>query len=174
MENINVNEMIREQFTKLPPKLQEAITSTEVSEKLREISQRYRLHLDQGQVLENETYMVLLGIEDAEKYEENIKKELGVSPEEARKIADDAAKEIFLSVRNLLKESTTPQQKTEINEPPATENVPSQPSASGYSSISPSAGNQNKLEHIVRNQHKKIEVSPTKHYATDPYREPIE
>jgi hypothetical protein len=107
MENINIHAMIKERFAKLPPKLQTAITSTEVAEKLRTLSQKYRLHLDQGQILENETYMVLLGIEKAGKYEENIKKELGISTEEAKNIAGDVAKEIFLSIRDLLKESTT-------------------------------------------------------------------
>jgi len=106
-KEVNIHTMIKEQFTKLPPKLQKAITSTDVSLKLREISQKNRLHIDQGQILENETYMVLLGIEEAQAYEKNLKKELNISAEMAKGIAQDVAKEIFLSIRNLLKESVT-------------------------------------------------------------------
>ncbi len=107
MANTDINQIIKDRFNKLPPKLQEAITSTEVALKLREISQKYRLHIDQGQILENETYMVLLGIEQSENYKENLKKELRISEENAIKISNDVAKEIFLSVRNILKETTT-------------------------------------------------------------------
>ena len=96
MEETNIHTMIRDRFSKLPPKLQDAITSTEVAGKLRALSQKYRLHIDQGQILENETYMVLLGIDQAEKYEGNLKKELKISSENAKNIAKDVAKEIFL------------------------------------------------------------------------------
>ena len=101
--------MIKQNIGKLPPLLQKAITSTEVEHTLRTLSQKYRLHIDQGQILENETYMVLLGIEQAKTYEENLKNELGITPQVAKDIAQDVAKEIFLSIRNLLKESTTPE-----------------------------------------------------------------
>ncbi len=116
MKDTNIHEMIKERFEKLPPKLQEAITSTEVALKLREISQEHHLHIDQGQVLENETYMVLLGIEQSENYKENLKKELRVPEAKAIEISNDVAKEIFLSVRNTLKKTTTIPQRKEIRD----------------------------------------------------------
>jgi len=175
MENVNIHSMIKERFAKLPPKLQEAITSTEVAEKLRALSQKYRLHLDQGQILENETYMVLLGIEKAEKYEENLKKELKITPEIAKSIANDVAKEIFLSIRNVLKESTTPVSKS--NNTPisiALDSVPTPvPEQQTQPSTQAPVSTQNKLESVVRNQSKELEIKPAKKYTIDPYREPI-
>jgi len=163
MENVNIHSMIREQFAKLPPKLQEAITSVEVAEKLRALSQKYRLHLDQGQILENETYMVLLGIEEAGNYEENLKKELGISSEIAKNIANDAAKEIFLSIRNALKTSTTTA-PTQNSTPPSQIQTPEH-----QSTVS-----QNKLESVIKNESKEMTINPTRSYTVDPYREPIE
>ncbi|MBI2618036.1 hypothetical protein HYW58_01130 [Candidatus Kaiserbacteria bacterium] len=172
MEDKNIHTMLRERFTKLPPKLQEAITSAEVAEKLRVISQKYRLHLDQGQILENETYMILLGIEETEKYEENLKKELGISPKDAGKIAHDVGKEIFLSVRDTLKSLTSsPQVKAPptggqayVEKPIRTEERP-ETKITG----------QSKFEHFVKNKQEELSIEPTRRDSSmDPYREPFE
>lgn len=176
MGEMNVHLMIQERFAKLPPKLQEAITSTEVAEKLREIAQRYRLHLDQGQILENETYMVLLGVEQAGKYKENLKKELHISTEQAKQITDDIAKEIFLSIRNRLKDSTNIQSPhVESNDTSTQPLVPTPaPVLNTQTKTYTSVGNQDKLESVVKQQHKEMEITPIKNYPVDPYREPIE
>ena len=172
MADVNIHTMIRERFAKLPEKLQQAITSAGVAEKLRMISQRYRLHLDQGQVLENETYIVLLGIDEAEKYEENLKRELKISPEDAGKIAHDVGEEIFLSVRDILKSltSSSPQktpsapQKEDVQEPLRRSNIP-ETHVTG----------QSKFEHFVKNKQEELAIEPTQRYSsTDPYREPLE
>jgi len=187
MENTHVRTMIENNLTKLPPKLQEAITSSDVLEKLRKLSQKYRLHLDQGQVLEIETYMVLLGIDEAEEYEKNLERELKTTSEVAKNIANDVAKEIFLSIRNVLKESTTsaPTPKLEsVYEAPISTSTPSPIPATVSTPLQPTQVStqtpthspittQNKLESVVKNQSKEIKISPTKGYTVDPYREPI-
>ena len=187
MQDVNVHKMIKERFAKLPPKLQEAITSTEVAENLRELAQKYRLHIDQGQILENETYMVLLGVEQAGKYEENLKKELDVSSDIAKNIANDVAKEIFLSIRNTLKESTTPEpkqvqkstqqpasvQKNPIETSPQTPSInPPIQQAKTFASIN--TENKDKLASVVKNERKELKINPAKQYVVDPYREPID
>ncbi|NQV93254.1 hypothetical protein HQ403_02020 [Candidatus Kaiserbacteria bacterium] len=176
MEKTNVHLMIQERFAKLPPKLQEAITSTEVAEKLREIAQKYRLHLDQGQILENETYMVLLGVEQAGKYEENLKKELNISSEQAGQLARDVGKDIFLSIRNTLKESTaSPSSNTEVSHTITPNPIPTDASIHPVQPKTlPPVAIHNKLESVVKQQSKEIKISPTKNYPIDPYREPIE
>jgi len=176
MTDINIHSMIKERFNKLPPKLQEAIASTDISNKLRTISQKHKLLLDQGQILENETYMVLLGIEQAENYKENIKKELSLPEDTATKIANDVGREIFLSIRNTLRESAI---KTIESEPVSTnqifnnEKIPTTNKPETKPFTETNATTQNKLDYVVKNQSKEIEIAPAK-YNNDPYREPIE
>ncbi len=182
MEDTNIHLMIKKRFAKLPPKLQEAITSTEVVEKLRLLSKKYKLLLDKGQILENETYMVLLGIEQAEKYEENLKKELEISAEDAKKISNDVARDIFLSIRNLLKIATTPEIDNKITNnvsiphitSPEPINIGTSKSAQPIQTAEPKPiFTKDKLNSIVKNRSKDIEVSQIKKYVVDPYREPI-
>lgn len=176
MENTQVRTMIENNISKLPPKLQDAVTSTEVAKKLHAISQKYRLHLDQGQILENETYMVLLGIDEAGEYEGNLKKELNISSEQAGQLARDVGKDIFLSIRNTLKESTaSPSSNTEVSNTTTPNPIPTDASIHPVQpKILPPVAIHNKLESVVKQQSKEIKISPTKNYPIDPYREPIE
>ena len=177
MEHKDIQSMIRERFSDLPPKLQEAITSTDVTSKLRELTQKHRLHIDQGQKLENETYMVLLGIEDAEKYEGNLQRELKIPHEEAKKVAQDVAKEIFLSIREALKKTAVPSQepvqKTETYEQHVAKEADSVTPA--IPPPPPSVEEKiDKLPHTEEEQKKEAPAKETPRYTTDPYREPIE
>lgn len=166
MNDVNIHQLIRERFSALPEKLQQAITSTEVAEKLRAISNKYRLHLDQGQTLENETYMVLLGIEEAEKYEDNVRRELGIPKEDAHAIATDVAEEIFLSVRGELKE------RTKETEEPAPQTPPQEPLPEAAPQPKKA---EDRFSQVVKRPSQNIEIKPKNgSYTVDPYREPIQ
>ena len=76
-ENIKptIEDKLQERFLALPKAVQEAISSSDVEKHLRELSEVHKLHLDQWQKLENEVMLTLLGLEEAENLEENLKKE---------------------------------------------------------------------------------------------------
>ncbi len=196
-ESLNIHDMLREQLAQLPAKLQKAIRSTEVSEKLRTISQKHRLHIDQGQILENETYMVLLGLEPASDYQKNIKRELRVSDEDAANISKEVRESIFLSVRDALKALTDgsgnaeerPRENIEqhIEKEVAAPTSPPKNTSSTPPKVQPQRMEQSvegdKFSSIVKHQNKEITLTPTpsssslenkKGYTVDPYREPIE
>ena len=158
MEQQDIKTLLRTHFSRLPEKLQSAITESSIPEKLRAISKEHRLHLDQGQSLENETYMVMLGIEESDEYEKNIKKELQIDSETAGKIASAVGKEIFLPIRDALKELTVEKQQmpTETTEK---NNFPKE-----------------KIGLPIHRPIQKEIVVDTKNnkYVVDPYREPIE
>lgn len=169
MSDINIHELIREKFATLPEKLQEALTSTEIAEKLRAIALKHRLHIDQGQILENETYMVLLGIERAENYEKNIEHELSLSQEDARVIAAEVAQEVFLSVREALKERTSDR----VSTPEATTKAPETP-IEAPKPMETTVPTENKFTHVMRQPHTEIEISSKGNTRPiDPYREPL-
>src|SRR3989344_1371149 len=82
-DEVNIEEELKTRFLELPEAVQDAITSADVDSRLRELSVTHKLHLDQGQKLENEVMLALLGIQSLEKLEENIKNEVGVPAETA-------------------------------------------------------------------------------------------
>ena len=161
---MNVHEIIRERFSKLPELLRNAITSADVPEKLRTIATKHRLHIDQGQLLENETYLVMLGLDTTENFTRNIKKELGIDEIMAREMTSEVQVGIFLPIREFLKT-------------PRTVGTPEVPHANVPQPVVPAI---NKFQGMVQSGKQEIELSgkpiPQKNapYSTDPYREPTD
>jgi hypothetical protein len=146
MDQQEVEHRIKERFATLAPKLKEAIRGADVAKRLREITLRHKLHIDQGQQLENETFLVMLGLDVVEHYKGNIKKSLNISDELAGAIANDVQREIFLQIREDIKKSTIPE-------------VPLENTYAIHANI-PRASSEETLR------------AKTDSYATDPYREP--
>jgi len=92
-------ETIKEQFKKLPQDIKDAILAADLPEKFKTIANKHKLRVDQGSVLENETMFVMLGLEHPDDYTNNLKKEAGMSDEEAEKIAEEVSRTIFLPIR---------------------------------------------------------------------------
>ena len=121
MEEKDLTGRLEEAFKELPKVVQNSITSAEVEKKLRELSETHKLHLDQWQKLENEVMLTLLGFQPAEKLEENIKNEVGVSAEVANALTGDIAEAIFQPIRDELEretDSTAPAEKSAENPTP--------------------------------------------------------
>ena len=120
-------QLIFEQFKKLPQDVQDAITSNRVREQIKAIGEKHQLHIDQIGSLETETTFIMIGLEPAKDYIRNIARELRLDCATAQKIAVDVNEQIFRPVRESLKkiheiadtDSTTPTplpQNTEIPE----------------------------------------------------------
>jgi len=141
---------LKERFAALPPVVQKAIASTEVSAHLRKLASTHRLHFDQWQTLENEVMMVLLGIEPAEKLAENISEAARVEREAAEKISADVNAMVFAPIRGELEVILSEQEKAEK---PTEKNIP-----------------QNRSP-----MYKPGEISSARSdIESDPYREPVE
>ncbi len=98
----DIEKQIQERFAQLPPAVQQAITDTSVEEKLRGLSAKYKLHLDQWVLLENEIMLTLLGLEEPKNMVKNIATEVGVSDEVAQKLVNDIAQQIFKPIREMM------------------------------------------------------------------------
>lgn len=92
----------KERFALLPKPVQNAITSTDVEKRLRVLADTYKLHLDQWELLENEVKLALYGFQPVEDLGGNIEKEIGVSQELARSLAEDVSRIIFEPIRQQL------------------------------------------------------------------------
>jgi hypothetical protein len=100
-------DLIRERFAKLPPVVQNAITSAEVQQHLRDLANTHKLHIDQWDLLENEVQMTLLGIKSAEDLEKNLRDDVGVPAEEAAALASGVAEIVFEPIRQELERQLT-------------------------------------------------------------------
>jgi hypothetical protein len=109
----------KEQYYNLPVELQKAIASSDLPNKLEDISRRNKLMIDQAGNLETETLIILLGLEPLKDYEDNLVKNVGLNRSLAITVAHDVDELIFKNIRETLKtinfEEGTPLPST--NEP---------------------------------------------------------
>ena len=95
----NYRDIIKEQFEELPESVQAAVEDAGVEKKLRALSEKYKLHLDQWVLLENEIMLTLLGLAEPEDMVANVAKEVGIDKELAQKIVNDIAVQVFGPIR---------------------------------------------------------------------------
>ena len=95
----NVKNMLRERFAELPEAVQRAVTDASVEKKLRALAAKYKLHLDQWVLLENEIMLTLLGLEAPENMVKNVAKEVHVDEALAQQIVNDIALQVFQPIR---------------------------------------------------------------------------
>lgn len=100
----NIQQELAQRFAELPQSVQNAVTSADVEKKLRALSQKHKLHLDQWVLLENEIMLTLLGVEDPANMAANIAKEVRVTPEVAQAIVNDIATLVFAPIRQALQQ----------------------------------------------------------------------
>ena len=93
---------LKDRLQKLPKVVRDAITSADVEKRMRELADTHKLHIDQWQSLENEVMLTLLGAQQLEDLEKNIKNEVGVSDDVAKSLAADISKIVFEPIREQL------------------------------------------------------------------------
>ncbi|MEK7601110.1 MAG: hypothetical protein AAB480_01070 [Patescibacteria group bacterium] len=96
------DDLIKEQFKKLPRVVQEAIVSADVEKHLRELAETHKLHLDQWTALENEVQMTLLGIDDSGELMQNIRDKVHVPEETAKALVQSISEVVFEPIRQEL------------------------------------------------------------------------
>jgi len=100
----DINQMIEEQFLKLPKEVRSAITDTNLIQKTKDLATKYSLHIDQLGSLQNEIVFVMIGLEPSSVFVENIINELKIDTEQANLIANDVNETIFKPIRTYLRE----------------------------------------------------------------------
>lgn len=94
---------ILEIYRSLPAELQNALTDSDISTKVRTIANKHNLHIDKISMLELDVMLVLLGIEPVSEFVNSISKQLQVPQSEAESIAADVHDSIFHSVTDALR-----------------------------------------------------------------------
>ncbi len=114
--NEDTHKIIEEQMTKLPADVKEAIISIDYESRLREITKRQKLLIDQAGKLEMETTLVMIGLEPISDYISNLESHLELSTERAQEIASDVNENIFKPIRQSLEKMDEQMLKGENNE----------------------------------------------------------
>ncbi len=95
---------IEEQFQKLPEEVQYALTSPHITEKIKEIAEKNGLLLDQMEALYDITSYVMLGLLPSDRYTSTLAREMNISEKQAKIITDEINNEVFLEIRNSMRE----------------------------------------------------------------------
>jgi hypothetical protein len=118
-------QQIRAAYDNLPEQVKEVLSSFDPIDAIRDIGAKYNLHLDQVGNLADEIGLVLFGLTKNYEFTDRIQTRLGLNRAQAEQITIDANTEIFLPIREFLKQSSGELPSREevlqdIEKPPAT------------------------------------------------------
>ncbi len=105
---------LEENFKKLPEEVQYALTSPKVSEDIQAIAQKNGLMLDQMETLYDITTYVMLGLLPSNKFTSTLARELNVSEKQAGLITGQISNEVFVNIRELMREYEDRNQSTYV------------------------------------------------------------
>lgn len=101
-EEQNLNDVIKEQYARLPKVVQQAIATTDIQKHLRGLSTTSSLHIDQWESLEHVVMLTLLGVHPIEELQQNIANDVEVSTEVAADLAQKINEMVFEPIREEL------------------------------------------------------------------------
>lgn len=101
-ETKTTQQIIDEKMQVLPPSIQHAINESGWEEKIRNIAKKHNLLIDQAGIVENETFLTMLGLTRPDEYTKNIKEQAGLNSETALSITTDVNNEIFHTIKETL------------------------------------------------------------------------
>ena len=95
---------LEEKYRSIPDDVRKAISSTEVSEKLKSIVDKYKLQFDEGEELTKEIGYVMLGLKSPDYFVRNIQNATNLNQGQAKKIVKDVNEMIFKNIKESLRE----------------------------------------------------------------------
>ncbi len=101
-----IEQQIEQRMAELPEVIREAILSNDIGGHIRAIGTTHKLHVDQLALLEDLTIMTMLGFVSSAEFQTQLKAQLSLDDDTAKKLAEDINTEIFMVVRESLKHST--------------------------------------------------------------------
>ena len=93
-----------ESVEELPPELAEVVLEFKFTQGFRTIINKYKLHLDQAEVLEDMTFRVMFAEMNASQFVAKLVSELNLAPVTAKELADDTNINIIEAVKKAIQE----------------------------------------------------------------------
>lgn len=119
MEENNYQKILEEKFSQLPELVQKIIIESNWIDSIRKIAERYSLRIDQGDVLQRETMLVMFGFEETTQFLENIIREAGLK----RMTAIEIAREIDSLIFDKIKEAIIEEGEKELSKNSEKKNI---------------------------------------------------
>ncbi len=94
---------LNEIFQKMPEGIKDAIVSVDTARIINDTGKKYGLHIDQVGTVAEETGLVLLGLTHPTEFVSNLTKRLGIDRVVASQIASEINDQVFLKVREQLR-----------------------------------------------------------------------
>ncbi len=111
--NPEIEKEIKDQIASLPERVRAIIASTDITGEIIKIKEKHHLMLDQISTLEIETMMVMIGLEPAEDFVDNLQENLKIDEKKAIDIANDVNESIFKEIRHAMMEQDTEEEGEE-------------------------------------------------------------
>ena len=115
--------LIKNRMDSLPEVVQNAILNSGWQDKIRQLGKKYSLHIDQIGILENQTFIVLLGLEDPDGFQNNLTTGLGITSLIAQQISIEINETIFKPIRQQLQALQATEEDKENEENPTKESI---------------------------------------------------
>lgn len=100
MDKNTTTDLIQEEFKKLPPHVQRAITSVNWTQTLASLGKQYNLHIDQIGALQTETLLILFGLANPDEYGDSLNKELKLPINKLDELVTSINQAVFRPIRN--------------------------------------------------------------------------
>ena len=100
----DLQKQIENRLHELPQDVQQAILSSELDVRLQKIGKKHELHIDQIGTLEDETMLVMLGFIDPASFVGHLQTQVRLTPEKATLVAADVSNEVFMPIRESMKQ----------------------------------------------------------------------
>lgn len=107
--------ILEDKFKQLPEEIQAALTSVEITQKIKEIADKNGLRVDQESVLFDQTSYVMLGLMPSKDFASEFAKETGVSSETATTIARDINDQVFGQIRSVMQSNQNKESASQTN-----------------------------------------------------------
>jgi hypothetical protein len=159
--------IIKDRFQELPEVIQKIITESNWIDTIRTISQKHNLRIDQGAVLENEVFLVMLGFQTPEGFLNNIVKEGQIQIEVASDITDQIQRDIFSKIKQeIINQTENNKTQTETDAEPTLnrDNLLKEIEDVDSNEIPQEKSNSKSFEEGIVQKAEQIKI--------DPYREP--
>ena len=95
---------LEEKYRSIPDDVREAISSSDVNQKLQTLTDKYKLQFDEAEKLTQEIGSVMLGLKHPDNFVKNIQSATDLGYQTARQIAEEVNNIIFADIRDSLKQ----------------------------------------------------------------------
>jgi hypothetical protein len=188
--NQDLNQKILQRLQELPPDVRNAIQSADFDAKIQSITSAHKLHLDQAEIVGDETMLLMLGFTAPADFVGQIAAQAKISKEVADGVSRDIGEKLLMPIRESMKkfiESRSPSTSAPVTPPPAaTAPAPIKPVLPPPTPVAPTAAPKPHPADELLTQKTVTTSAPAttakpaqdpakpQPYKADPYREPLE